>query len=207
MTPEQRDFAALAPLIFVASRNAAGNLDVSPRGGQPSALRAGPEGTLLLPDYRGNRRLDTMGNVLAHPDVGILAIHRRTNRYLRIQARAEISMAPDHLRAFPADDSPALSVMVFTPQQAEFVDTDTFAESGFWIDPSERNAPLDLLPAVLGDIAHFEETGIAPVLKNTLEEDDLARHGIRDSYGFPGELVQKKVTAGAGPGSLGFMQQ
>jgi ferredoxin-NADP reductase len=204
---EQRAFAVGAPLIFVASRNAAGDLDVSPRGGQPTVLRPGPHGTLLLPDYRGNRRLDTIGNVLAHADVALLALHRRTNRYLRIKAQATVSMAPRHLRAFPADDAPALSVMVFTPQEAEFVDSDAFAESGFWIEPSERNAPLNLLPTILDDIAHFEALGVCPVPKDAAEEDGLGQHGIRDSYGFPSDLVQKKVTAGAGPGSLAFLRQ
>lgn len=207
MNKEQLEFAAGAPLIFVASRNAAGDLDVSPRGGQPTVLRPEPGGRLLLPDYRGNRRLDTIGNVLAHSGVAILAIHRRTNRYLRIKAQAEISMAPEHLRAFPADDAPALSVMVFTPQQAEFIDTEVFAESGFWIDPSERNAPLNLLPTILDDIAYFEASGVFPVPKNAAEEAGLAQHGIRESYGFPSELVRKKVTAGLGPGSLGFLRR
>src|SRR5690606_25228968 len=109
-----------------------------PRGGQPSVVRLRADGSLLLPDYVGNKRLDTIGNILSNPDVALLLLNRHADTYLRIAARATVSQNEQDIAAFPADDNRPLSVMVLTPTKMEFVKSEAFRKSGFWIDPSER---------------------------------------------------------------------
>ena len=205
MDQDQRAFIETSPLLFIASRNRAGHLDVSPRGGQPSVLRIDDSGRLLLPDVKGNRRLDTLGNVLSDPDVALLVVKESANRFLRVNARAAISTAPEALRAFPADESPPLSVVILTPTSVETVETDAFRRARFWVGPKERRPPLDALALLKRDREHFESAGIAPVLKDPEEQHGLALSGLRQSYGSPGEIVRQKGMKGVGPGSMTYV--
>ena len=205
MNQDQPAFIATSPLLFIASRNQAGHLDVSPRGGQPSVLRIDDAGRLLLPDMKGNRRLDTLGNVLSEPEVELLLVRDGEDRFLRIAARAELSTAPEVLRAFPADETPPQSVLVLTPETIETVETDAFRRSGFWVGPDGRKPPLDALALLRQDRAHFDRLGIAPVLKNAEEEQRLTRSGLRETYGSPGDIVREKGTRGIGPGSMTYV--
>lgn len=205
MDQNQRAFIETSPLLFIASRNHAGHLDVSPRGGQPSVLRVDDEGRLLMPDVKGNRRLDTLGNILSDPEVALLLVKDGEDRFIRLNARAGISTTPNVLRAFPADENPALSVMVLTPRTIETVETNAFRSVGFWVGPEGRKPPLDALALLRRDRAYFDGAGIMPVLKDAEDEQKLDLSGLRESYGSPGEIVREKGTRGVGPGSMTYV--
>lgn len=207
MDAEARQFIQNSTLLFIASRNAEGAMDVSPRGGQPAVVRLTDAGQLLLPDYSGNRRLDTIGNLLANPDAALIVLNRGHHRFLRMNATVEVSFRPEDRELFPADDNPPISVLIITPQRMEFVESAAFARGGFWLDPDRRKPPLDLGAVVVGDKIAQAAADFGPVLKNAKEERLLARTGIRKVYGTPGEGVQKKVSDFAGPGGLGFMRE
>ncbi|WP_312796916.1 FAD-binding oxidoreductase [Tianweitania sp.] len=207
MDDRARQFIAHSTLLFIASRNAAGAMDVSPRGGQPNVVSLREDGAILLPDYLGNRRLDTIGNVLANPDVALLFLNRRCNDYLRVAARAEILQAPDDLALFPADENPPLSVMVLTPTSWKWVHSDVFGDAGFWIDPALRKPPLDL-GGVYGQEGQWQAAGGRVfVRRDAAGETELERSGIREHYGTPSTLVQQKVYRAAGPGFMPFIDQ
>lgn len=205
MDAEIRQFIERSTLLFIASRNAEGEMDVSPRGGQPCVLRVTAQGRLFLPDYSGNRRLDTIGNLLANPNVALIVLNRGSDRFLRIAASVEVSFRPEDLAAFPADDNPPICVLIITPTSLAFVDSTAFARAGFWLDPDRRKPALDLAAVVGRDRRMQAAAGFGPVLKNAEEERMLAEAGIRDIYGYPGDGVQKKVCDVAGPGGLGFL--
>ncbi len=207
MDDHTRSFIEKSTLLFIASRNAKGAMDVSPRGGQPSVVRLGADGSLLLPDYVGNRRLDTIGNVLSNPDVALVLLNRRSEDYLRISARATVSQKAEDIAAFPADENRPLSVMVLTPVRMEFVRSKAFRESGFWIDPADRKPPLDVLDIYARDGRWQAEGGRKPVLYDAASESRLAEAGLRDSYGTPSPLVQNKVYNTAGPGFMTFIDE
>ena len=101
MDDRTRAFIEKSTLLFIASRNEKGAMDVSPRGGQPSVLRLRPDGRLLLPDYVGNRRLDTIGNVLSNPDVALVLINRRCHDYLRTPHARPCRRTPRTSPPFP----------------------------------------------------------------------------------------------------------
>ncbi len=202
-----RFFIERTTLLFIASRSAEGGMDVSPRGGQPSVVRLRADGSLLLPDYVGNKRLDTIGNILSNPDVALLLLNRHADTYLRIAARATVSQNEQDIAAFPADDNRPLSVMVLTPTKMEFVKSEAFRKSGFWIDPSERKPPLDVLDIYAKDIAWQSETGNQPVYRDAPSEARLVQAGLREFYGTPSPLVQAKAYNVAGPGFMGFIDQ
>ena len=202
-----RNFIESATLLFIASRSPEGTLDVSPRGGQPSALWLDDRGRLLLPDYMGNRRLDTIGNILGNPDVVVAVLSRGARRFLRIRAQAHISTCEEDISIFPADQNRPMSAIVLDPSTMEFVESKAFDRSGFWLDPSGRKPPLDMMGYYFSDKAMHRESGRPPVPKPTAEETRLVGAGLRDIYGSPSEVVQTKVYDAIGPGGLNFIDE
>ena len=71
ITPHYRAFIEAAPFFALASAGPSG-LDCSPRGDAPGFVRVQDEKTLLVPDRRGNNRIDTLRNILADPRVALL---------------------------------------------------------------------------------------------------------------------------------------
>lgn len=206
MDERTRSFIEQSTLLFIASRNREGAMDVSPRGGQPSVLRVRDDGSLLMPDYVGNRRLDTIGNILSDPDVALLLINRQSETYLRVAAHASVSQADEDIAAFPADENRALSVMVLTPSKIEFVDSRAFRDSGFWVDSSGRKPPLDALGIYFSDKEWQAERGRNPILYEVGAESRLASEGLRGFYGTPSPIVQTKVYDFPSPGFMSFIE-
>lgn len=207
MDADVRDFIDSATLLFIASRSPEGALDVSPRGGQPRVLWRGDHGRLLLPDYMGNRRLDTIGNLLGNPDVVVALLARGAGRFLKIRAHAHLSTSEDDIAMFPADQNRPMAVIVLTPRSMEFVESRAFGKAGFWLDPSERKLPLDMMGYYYSDKAMHLEAGRGSVPKPTVEEARLVDASIRDIYGSPSEVVRTKVYDAIGPGGLAFIDE
>jgi uncharacterized protein len=85
-----RDFIALSPFLVLASSDGKGNADASPRGDGPGFVSVLDDKTLLIPDG-GNNRVDTFGNILASPGVGLIFLVPGINETLRINGKAEIT--------------------------------------------------------------------------------------------------------------------
>ncbi|WP_455296990.1 2Fe-2S iron-sulfur cluster-binding protein [Brucella pituitosa] len=207
MNDSERSFIEKATLLFIASRSAEGAMDVSPRGGQPCVVRIRADGSLLLPDYVGNKRLDTIGNILSNPNVALVLLNKQTDAYLHVIAHATFSQSEDDIAAFPADDNRPLSIMVLKPSRMEFIQSDAFRKSGFWIDPTERKPPLDVLDIYARDSKWQIENGSGPIIRDTESEHRLAQAGLREFYGTPSPIVQTKAYNIAGPGFMSFIDQ
>ncbi len=83
-----RAFIALAPFLLIGSVDAAGRHDVSPRGDAPGFALVLDEKMLVIPERPGNRRLDTLRNILHTPSVGVLFIVPGVEEILRVNGRA-----------------------------------------------------------------------------------------------------------------------
>jgi PPOX class probable FMN-dependent enzyme len=94
-----RDFIALSPFVLLATGNAQHQLDASPRGGDPGFVKVTPEGELLLPDAPGNNRLDSLENILATGEVGLLFLIPGFEETLRVNGRVTLSTAPADIAA------------------------------------------------------------------------------------------------------------
>lgn len=207
MDQSTRQFIESSTLLFIASRKTHGAMDVSPRGGQPNVLRVTDDGLLLLPDYNGNRRLDTMSNILINLRVALIILNRGSDRFVRVAADARVSLDAEDLARFPADDNPPHSVLVMRPLTLEFVSSPAFQRADFWIDPSRRRPPLDLGAVINGDKAARAAAGFGPVPRDEAEEQALAKAGIRKAYGPAMEGVDQKISDAAGPSALRFMEE
>lgn len=86
-----RDFIALSPFLVVATSDGQGHADASPRGDGPGFVAVLDDKTLLIPDRRGNNRVDSFGNILASPGVGLIFFVPGIDETLRVNGRAEIT--------------------------------------------------------------------------------------------------------------------
>ena len=86
-----RHFIALSPFLVLASSGADGSADASPKGDPAGFVAVLDDHTLLIPDRPGNKRVDTMQNLLANPHVGMVFFVPGMNETLRVNGRAEIT--------------------------------------------------------------------------------------------------------------------
>ena len=85
-----RNFIAMSPFIIIASVNASGQVDVSPKGDPPGFVRVLDDRTLAVPDRQGNRRCDTFHNIVDNPNVGMIFLVPGKGETLRIAGRARL---------------------------------------------------------------------------------------------------------------------
>jgi PPOX class probable FMN-dependent enzyme len=86
--PHARSFIEHSPFMLIATSDANGRVDVSPKGDPAGFVKVLNEHTLLIPDRPGNRRLDGFDNILANPHVGLLFLVPQRGETLRINGKA-----------------------------------------------------------------------------------------------------------------------
>lgn len=108
-----RHFISLCPFLCISTADAAGNQDVSPRGDPPGFVRVLDDRTILIPDRKGNRRVDTMRNILENPHVGLLLMLPGVEEIVRINGKATLTEDPSLLADSAVNGSvPALGIIV-----------------------------------------------------------------------------------------------
>ena len=104
---EARAFIARADTLFLASVAAPGAdgrfsaVDVSHRGGLPGFLKLADDGTIELPDYRGNFYFNSIGNLLTHPRIGLLIVDFDSRDLLQLTGSAQVIWEGDALQRHP----------------------------------------------------------------------------------------------------------
>jgi hypothetical protein len=112
-----RAFIARSPFLCLGTSSAAG-ADVTPRGDAPGFVHVLDEHTLLLPDWPGNNRLDTLRNVQENPAMALLFFVPGVQETLRVNGRAEISMDPALIARWDVGGRHPRSVLRVTVEEA-----------------------------------------------------------------------------------------
>ena len=131
VVPEYRAFIEAAPFVALATRGPEG-LDCSPRGDGPGFVRVRDEKTLLLPDRRGNNRIDSLRNIVRDPSVALLFLIPGIGETLRVNGHATISIDPDLLESFAIDRKAPKSVIAITVEAVYFQCTRAILRSELW---------------------------------------------------------------------------
>ena len=106
-------FIGLSPFVVLSSGGTHGDLDASPRGGEPGFVKVLDAQTLLIPDAPGNNRLDTLENIVSTGQLGLLFLVPGVDETLRINGRAVLSNNAEDVQPFAvAKRPPALVIRV-----------------------------------------------------------------------------------------------
>jgi PPOX class probable FMN-dependent enzyme len=112
-----RAFITQSPLLLIATADADGRCDVSPKGDAPGFVVVLDDHRLAIPDRPGNRRLDGMQNLLTNPHIGLIFLVPGREETLRINGRAWITRDPEILeRSTVEGKTPLLSIGVEVEQ-------------------------------------------------------------------------------------------
>jgi PPOX class probable FMN-dependent enzyme len=161
ITPHYRALIEASPFLALATVGPEG-LDCSPRGDQPGFVRVADDRTLILPDRRGNNRIDSLRNVIRDPRVALMFLIPGSGTTFRVNGRAVISADPDLLASFAVDGKAPRTCLVVTVVEAYFQCARAIVRSGLW--RADAQVAPDALPspgAMLAAISENAEGGDA----------------------------------------------
>jgi PPOX class probable FMN-dependent enzyme len=140
-----RAFIAASPFLILATCGSSG-ADGSPRGDRPGFVEVADDKTLLLPDRRGNNRIDSLRNIVENPAVGLIFLVPGVHETFRVNGRARISADPALLSRFAVDGKAPKTVLVITVQEAFIQCARALVRSDLW-NPA-RHVRRDELPSI-----------------------------------------------------------
>lgn len=165
LNPMTRLFIERAPFVCLATSDASGGCDLSPRGDPAGFVRILDERTLLIPERPGNRLADSLRNMLANPQVGLLFIVPGVTDTFRVNGRATITtdaalLAPSTVEG----KAPRLGVLVDI-EEAYTQCSKAFLRSQLWdpqrfVDPATMPTGGQVHRAIQGeqfDAAQYDE--------------------------------------------------
>src|SRR5260370_3930898 len=126
------DFIRRSPFLVLATADAQGNEDASPKGDGPGFVAVEDARTLLIPERKGNRLMFSLRNILANPQVGIIFLVPGTDETFRVNRTAELSADPDLLARLTARGAPALLAIRITIRECFFHCAKAFIRSQLW---------------------------------------------------------------------------
>ena len=142
--PLYAPYIEAAPFAALATHGPRG-LDVSPRGDGPGFVQIADPKTLLLPDRRGNKRVDSLGNVLHDPRVALLFLIPGVPETLRVNGRARISTTPALLERCAHEGVLPTSVLVVEVELVFFQCARAVKRAGLW--DAAVQIPREQLPS------------------------------------------------------------
>jgi PPOX class probable FMN-dependent enzyme len=150
--PVYRPFIEHASFAVLAT-SGPGGLDASPRGDAPGFVYIEDSRTLLLPDRRGNNRLDSLRNIISDPRVAMIFLLPGIGETLRINGTAEILAQPELLCRFAVQNQLPKSVLRISVNAVYFQCSRAIIRSGLWnadnhIERAKLPTPGQILKAL-----------------------------------------------------------
>jgi uncharacterized protein len=155
VTPLYRILIEKSPFAALATSGPEG-LDCSPRGDLPGFVRIHDEKTLMMPDRRGNNRIDSLRNIVRDPRVALLFLIPGSGNTLRVNGRAKISTDADLRASFAVGDKAPRSVIVMTVEEMYFQCARAIVRADLWnpdkrVDPKTLPTPGQILAEMSND--------------------------------------------------------
>ena len=137
-----RAFIARSPFIVMATCDAEGRCDASPKGDAPGFVRVLDDHTLLIPDRLGNNRVDTISNLLKSPGIGLIFFVPGLRETLRVNGRAQITTDPALLEPCTVQGKAPRSGILITAEEVYFHCGKALIRSDLW-NPEKYIAQKD----------------------------------------------------------------
>jgi uncharacterized protein len=165
---------AASPMLFVATYSAEGHADVSPRGGQPGFVTVLDEHHLAIPDATGNRRLDTLENVVGSGRVGLIFLIPGRDTTLRVNGHAAVNAAPELLERLTPVGKPPKTAIVVKADEVYTHFPKAFVRSKLW-DPDSWPDPATLPTSAEVSLAHQRNPELTLEQVQEREREALAK--------------------------------
>jgi uncharacterized protein len=125
-------FVALSPLCLVATADASGKQDVTPRGDPPGSFKVLDERTIALADRPGNNRLDTLKNLLENPEIALIFLIPGITETVRVAGTARFSVDPELLASMAVQGKEPKCAIVISVRQAYLHCAKALLRSKLW---------------------------------------------------------------------------
>src|ERR671914_1120891 len=169
-----RRLIAAAPILFVATFSSDGRCDVSPRGGPPGFVTVLDDGHLAIPDATGNRRLDTLENVVATRRAGLIFVIPGRDTTLRVNGRAAVSADSDLLGRITPVGKPPRTAIVVGAEEVYAHCPKAFVRSKLW-NPGTWPDPATLPTSAAVTLAHQRNPELTLEQVEEREREALAK--------------------------------
>ncbi|MDA0636186.1 pyridoxamine 5'-phosphate oxidase family protein [Nonomuraea sp. MCN248] len=153
-----RQWLAASPFVLIATADADGNCDVSPKGDPAGFTHVIDDTTIAIPDRPGNRRADGFRNVLSNPHVGLIYLIPGRNETLRVNGRARlVREAPFFDELIVKGHRPAIALVVEI-EQIFFHCAKAFMRSALWRPEQWGPDPLPSHATLVKEVQATPET-------------------------------------------------
>src|ERR1700752_4395265 len=147
-----RNFIALSPFLVIASSDPSGRCDASPKGDMPGFVRVVDDTTLLIPDRLGNNRVDTLGNLLERPGVGLIFFVPGLNETLRVNGRGRVTTERGLLEPLAVNGKVPRSGILVAAEEIYFHCGKALIRSDLWNPEKQlRRSEFPSLGQILAD--------------------------------------------------------
>jgi uncharacterized protein len=149
VTSSYRALIERSPFAALATCGPEG-LDCSPRGDVAGFVRIHDDKTLMMPDRRGNNRIDSLRNIVRDPRIALLFLIPGSGNTLRVNGCARVSVDPDLLASFEIDGKAPRTVVVTAVEEVYFQCARAIVRSDLWnpdkrVDPNSLPTPGQIL--------------------------------------------------------------
>ena len=145
-------FIALSPICLVATADASGKQDVTPRGDPPGSFKVIDGQTVAIADRPGNNRLDTLKNLLENPEIALIFLLPGTNETVRLAGTAKLSVDPELLAAMAVQGKEPKCAIVVSVRQAYLHCAKALLRSKLWTgDYAQPKGTFPSIARMVGD--------------------------------------------------------
>lgn len=174
LDPHARAFIARSPFLTIGTQGVGGRADVSPRGDPAGFVHVLDDRTIAIPDRPGNNRLDTLANIVANPQVGLLFLVPGFDDTLRINGTARVSRDPALLAQMAVNGRMPVVAIVVQVAEVFLHCAKAFRRSKLW-DPAAHRDRSEM-PSLIKMI--LDQTTGAPDAEEMRRRDE----GLEESY-------------------------
>lgn len=166
-----KSFIEKSPFITIATSDLHGNLDVSPKGDPAGFVKILSDKMLAIPDRPGNRKADTLSNVIQNPNIGIIFLIPGIKETLRVNGEAKIVTDQKVLDLLACQGKAPSVAIIVTVKEAFMHCAKCIIRSNLWATTEENQKPaLPSLAKALVDHGKLEIS--VDELDNMIKDDE-----------------------------------
>ena len=170
LSPSIKKFIKMSPFAALATHAPDGSTDISPRGDPPGWVHIKDEKTLVLPERPGNKRLDSVINIIKQPKMSLLFMIPNVLETVRVNGSAIISSDPDLLSLFPINGKLPEIAIVVTIEEALGHCSKAYRRSKLWENDYKPNDRVPTLAELMSD--HLQlDLGLSKELDDGIASD------------------------------------